>query len=95
MEKPENAELLFPAKVHDMTANAEELIEVYLKTLATLKVAPEELEIPNLSEAIELTEKTLNTLMELKVAVKFLFEHASEMNDAVEKALEKLNKRKK
>jgi predicted ATP-grasp superfamily ATP-dependent carboligase len=88
----ESPELTFPAKVLEMTANADSLIDKYTETLAVLESIPEEdrYQLPNFQEAFELAEQTVNTLMELKVTVKSLFEHSSEMNDKVEEVLRRI-----
>jgi len=90
----ETPESIFASKIHEMTSNADKLIDVYIESLATIEALPADLELPNKQEVVELTELTLNTLMELKVTVKSLFEHSAEVNDQIDKALSKFNLKK-
>lgn len=86
----ETAELTFMTKIHEMTSNADKLINIYVDTYATLEALPADLEFPNKQESIDLVRLTIDTLVELKVAVTSLTEHSAEMNDALESAIAKL-----
>jgi hypothetical protein len=86
----ESPELTFPAKVLEMTANADKLIDIYIEAVATFEAMPADVEFPQKQEALDVARLTVDTLMELKVTVKSLFEHSSEMNDKVEEVLRRI-----
>ena len=86
----ESAEITFMTKIHEMTSNADKLIQIYINSYATLEALPADFEFPNKAETFELTRLTIDTLLELKVAVTSLTEHSAEVNDALESAIAKL-----
>ncbi len=86
----ESPKLHFMTKIHEMTSNADKLIDIYIESLAVFETLPADTEFPNKQEAIDLLHLTIDTILELKVAVTSLTEHSAEMDDAIDSALEKL-----
>jgi hypothetical protein len=89
----ESPEITFMTKIHEMTSNADKLIEIYTESLVLFE-ALADTEFPNRKESIELLHLTVDTILELKVAVTSLTEHSAEMNDAITDAVAKLESRK-
>ena len=72
----------FFAHVHDMVSDADLLIDIYTQTHEYLKAigAP--------AEGLMLTEKTIETLMRLKVTVTELTEHSAKIDDKLTEILD-------
>lgn len=89
----DSPELTFPAKILEMTTNADKLIEVYTEAVVTFESLPADVDFPQKQEALDVAVLTLNTLIELKVTVKSLYEHSAEMNDRIDDVLRRIKTR--
>lgn len=82
MPEDDNA-INFIAKVHEVIADTDTLIEIN-------KQAFEQLEDP---EALQFVSKTIETLISLKILVTELMEHSAEVNDKMESFVQELQSR--
>ncbi|WNN94542.1 hypothetical protein SEA_LEWANDO_39 [Arthrobacter phage Lewando] len=79
-----NATFDFLARIHEITSNADTLIKIYTEAYAVMQA------IPAPEEMLELTQMTVDTLLEMKVALTMLSEHSAQVDDMLDTISDKL-----
>lgn len=81
----------FFAKIHQVTSEADSLIEIYSTMLTALQDVPTT--IPGAQEGFKLATATVKNLMEMKVTLTTLVEYTAEINDTLDTILKDLKEK--